>query len=79
MTYSFYRAFGVTLPVLSMVVTGALCNSGTAAGSGPCTRKAGNPEDMGREGSRRMGDAARGYQRPAVSHLICGVLRASGG
>ena len=22
MTYSFYRAFGVTLPVLSMVVTG---------------------------------------------------------
>ena len=26
-----------------------------------------------------MGDAARGYQRPAVSHLICGLLRASGG
>ena len=32
MTYSSYRAFGVTLPVLSMVVTGALCNSGIAAG-----------------------------------------------
>ena len=32
MTYSFYRALGVALPVLSMLATGVICGSGIAAG-----------------------------------------------